>query len=49
MIHGAIIEDDCLIGIHATVLNGAKIRKGSIIGANTLVKAEWKSLKTVWL
>ncbi len=40
MVHGAIIEDDCLIGIHATVLNGAKIRKGSIIGANSLVKAD---------
>jgi carbonic anhydrase/acetyltransferase-like protein (isoleucine patch superfamily) len=40
MIHGAIIEDDCLIGIHATVLNGAIIRKGSIIGANSLVKAD---------
>jgi carbonic anhydrase/acetyltransferase-like protein (isoleucine patch superfamily) len=40
MIHGAIIEDDCLIGIHATVLNGARIRKGSIIGANALVKAD---------
>lgn len=39
MIHGAIIEDDCLIGIHATVLNGAKIRKGSVIGANALVTA----------
>jgi carbonic anhydrase/acetyltransferase-like protein (isoleucine patch superfamily) len=40
MIHGAIIEDDCLIGIHSTVLNGARIRKGSIIGANALVTAD---------
>lgn len=40
MIHGATIEDDCLIGIHATVLNGAIIKKGSIIGANALVKAD---------
>jgi len=37
MIHGATIEDDCLIGIHATALNGARIRKGSIIGACALV------------
>jgi carbonic anhydrase/acetyltransferase-like protein (isoleucine patch superfamily) len=37
MIHGATIEDDCLIGIHATILNGAKIGAGSIIGANALV------------
>jgi len=38
MIHGATIEDDCLIGINSTILNGAKIGKGSIIGANALVK-----------
>lgn len=40
MIHGATIEDECLIGIHATVLNGAKIGRGSIIGANALVKSD---------
>ena len=38
MIHGATIEDDCLIGIHSTILNGARIGKGSIIGANALVR-----------
>jgi carbonic anhydrase/acetyltransferase-like protein (isoleucine patch superfamily) len=38
MVHGATINDDCLIGIHATVLNGANIGRGSIIGANALVK-----------
>jgi carbonic anhydrase/acetyltransferase-like protein (isoleucine patch superfamily) len=37
MIHGATILDDCLIGIHATVLNGSKIGSGSIIGACALV------------
>jgi carbonic anhydrase/acetyltransferase-like protein (isoleucine patch superfamily) len=37
MIHGAIIFDDCLIGIHATVLNGARIGSGSIVGACALV------------
>ena len=37
MIHGATILDDCLIGIHATVLNGARISSGSIIGACALV------------
>jgi len=37
MIHGATIEEDCIIGIHATVLSGAVIKKGSIIGANALV------------
>ena len=39
MIHGAIIEDECLIGISATILNGVKIGSGSIIGANALVTA----------
>lgn len=40
VIHGATIEDLCLIGINSTVLNGAKIGKGSIIGANALVKRD---------
>ncbi len=40
MVHGASIEDECLIGINATVLNGAKIGRGSIIGANALVTAD---------
>ena len=39
MIHGAAIEDECLIGINATILNGAKIGSGSVIGANALVTA----------
>ena len=37
MLHGCIIEDDCLIGIGSTILNKAKIGKHSIIGANTLI------------
>ncbi len=39
VIHGAIIEDDCLIGMNATVLNGVRIKRGSIIGANAMVKS----------
>ena len=42
MIHGATIEDDCLIGIHSTVLNGSHIGKGSVIGAHALVLADMK-------
>lgn len=38
IIHGSIIENDCLIGMNVTILNGVKIGCGSIIGANTLVK-----------
>ena len=37
MLHGCEIEDDCLIGIGATILNKTKIGKNSIIGANALV------------
>ena len=37
MLHGCIIDDDCLIGIGSTILNKAKIGRYSIIGANALV------------
>ena len=37
MVHGSTIEDNCIIGINSTVLDGAKIGKGSIVGANALV------------
>ena len=37
IVHGATIEDDCLIGMHSTILNGVKIGRGTIIGANALV------------
>ena len=41
-VHGATIGDNCLIGINATVLNGAEIESGSIIGANALVTTDMK-------
>jgi len=37
MLHGCTIEDDCLIGIAAVVLNGAKIGRGSVVAAGTVV------------
>jgi carbonic anhydrase/acetyltransferase-like protein (isoleucine patch superfamily) len=37
VLHGCVIEDDCVIGIGAIVLNGATIGKGSIIAAGALV------------
>ncbi|MDD3042867.1 MAG: gamma carbonic anhydrase family protein [Methanosarcinaceae archaeon] len=37
VIHGCKIEDNVLIGMNATVLNGAVIGKNSIVGANSLV------------
>ena len=36
-IHGAIIEDNCLIGMGATLLDNAHIPSGCIIAANALV------------
>ena len=38
VIHGCTIEDDVMIGMSATVLNGAVIGKGSIVGAGALVR-----------
>jgi len=37
ILHGATVENDCLIGIRAVVLNGAVIGTGSIIAAGALV------------
>lgn len=37
-IHGCTIEDHCLIGMGAIVLNGAVIGQGSIIAAGALVR-----------
>ncbi|MFT5513096.1 MAG: carbonic anhydrase/acetyltransferase-like protein (isoleucine patch superfamily) [Bacteroidia bacterium] len=39
LVHGASIEDNVLVGMNATVLNGAQIGSYSIIGANALVTA----------
>ena len=36
-LHGCTIEDRCVIGIGATVLNGARIGHDSIIAAGTLI------------
>lgn len=36
-LHGCQVEDDCLIGIGAIVLNGARIGAGSIVAAGSLV------------
>jgi carbonic anhydrase/acetyltransferase-like protein (isoleucine patch superfamily) len=36
-IHGAKIEDNCLIGIGSTLLDGVVVGTGSIVAANSLV------------
>ena len=38
IIHGCTIEEHCLIGMGAVVLNGAVVGKGSIIAAGAVVK-----------
>src|SRR5579875_1420040 len=36
-VHGCVVEDACLIGIGATILNNARIGEGSIIAAGALI------------
>ncbi len=36
-LHGCIVEDDCLIGIGSTLLNGVRVGRGSIVAAGSLV------------
>ncbi|NLI97578.1 gamma carbonic anhydrase family protein [bacterium] len=42
IIHGCVIEDDCLIGMGAVILDGSRIGRGSVIGAGSLVKERMK-------
>lgn len=37
VVHGATVEDDCIVGIGAILLNGSRIGRGSIVGAGALV------------
>ena len=37
LLHGCVVEDYCLIGMGARVLNGAVIGRGSIVAAGALV------------
>lgn len=37
ILHGCKVEDDCLIGMHATVLDNAQIRRHSIVAAGSVV------------
>lgn len=38
IVHGCVIEDDCLVGMGAVVLSGARIGTGSLVGAAALVR-----------
>jgi carbonic anhydrase/acetyltransferase-like protein (isoleucine patch superfamily) len=37
VLHGCTVEDDCLIGMGATILNGAVIGAGSLVAAGAVV------------
>lgn len=37
VLHGCIIEDECLIGMGAVILDNAHIKKHVLVGANSLV------------
>ena len=39
-IHGCSIEDDCLIGINAVVMDGAEIGKGSIVAGGAMIRED---------
>jgi carbonic anhydrase/acetyltransferase-like protein (isoleucine patch superfamily) len=36
-VHGCVVEDACLIGMHAVILNDARIGEGSIIAAGAVI------------
>ena len=44
VLHGCTVEDDCLIGMSATVLNGAVIGAGSLVAAAVAGLAALKAL-----
>jgi carbonic anhydrase/acetyltransferase-like protein (isoleucine patch superfamily) len=37
LLHGCVIEEECLIGMGAIVLSGAVVERGSVVGAGALV------------
>jgi carbonic anhydrase/acetyltransferase-like protein (isoleucine patch superfamily) len=37
IVHGAVVEDGCLIGMRAVVMNGAKIGRGSMVAVGSIV------------
>ena len=37
IVHGTLIEDNCMIGMGAILLNGSRVGQGSLIGAGALV------------
>lgn len=42
IIHGAIVEENCLIGMNAVIMDNVTVGKESIVGALSFIKAETK-------
>jgi carbonic anhydrase/acetyltransferase-like protein (isoleucine patch superfamily) len=38
IVHGSTVEDDCLIGMGAILLNGVQVSSGSIVGAGAVCR-----------
>ncbi|UCF67626.1 MAG: gamma carbonic anhydrase family protein [Acidobacteriota bacterium] len=38
IVHGAVLEDGCLIGMGAVLLNGARIGSGAVVAAGAIVR-----------
>ncbi|HIF91673.1 MAG: gamma carbonic anhydrase family protein [Myxococcales bacterium] len=39
-VHGAKIEDDCLVGINAVVMDGVEIGRGSIVAGGAMIRED---------
>ncbi len=37
ILHGCTVEDDCMIGMGAILLNGVRVGRGSVVGAGALL------------
>lgn len=37
LIHAATLEDDCFVGMHATIMDGAVVESGAMVAAGALV------------
>lgn len=37
VLHGCVIEDNCLIGMGATVMNGVRVGEGSLVAAGAVI------------
>ena len=49
ILHACTIEDECLIGMGATILDGAKLGPSLSLQQERLCQLEWKSLRAPWL